>query len=98
MERHLKKVESEKKQMFGLFFTNWDDEKADAFRVEDYLKDHVSKDLGVPWHKIEAHHVQTWRDKGFQPVVFEEWWKEPTEEERKRFSKMLGGGSLRKDL
>jgi hypothetical protein len=64
--------------------------------VEHYVKDQVSKDLDIPSHQIGPEQVQTWRDKGFEPVNFDNWWQEPTEEEKKRWLKMLSGASLRK--
>jgi hypothetical protein len=69
-----------------------------SFQVKDYVKDHVSKDLDIPWHQIKPEQVKMWRDKGFQPVEYEEWWHEPTAEERKRNMKIMSGASLRKDL
>jgi hypothetical protein len=98
MDRAVAKAQSEEEQMFGLFFETTKDSEKIAARVKDFVKDQVSKDLDIPFHQIKPEHVQLWRDKGFQPVKYEEWWKEPTAEENKRFRKMMGGGSLRKDL
>ena len=98
MERRLKRGESEQEHMFRLFFKDWDKEKADGLTVKDYVKDQISKDPGIPWHQIGPKEVQLWRDKGFQPVALEEWWREPNDEEKKRRMKMMGGASLRKDM
>ena len=51
--------------------------------VEDYVKDQVSKDLGVPWHQIKPRQLEQWLEKGNEKVVFKDWWKEPSEEEKK---------------
>jgi hypothetical protein len=74
------------------------EKREDFGEVEHYVKDHVSKDLGVPWHQIGVAEVKAWREKGFQPVRFEEWWKKPNAEERKRWMKMMEGASLRRNL
>jgi hypothetical protein len=99
MERRVEKAQSEEEQIFGLFFesTTKDSEK-NSFVARDYVKDHVSKDLDIPWHQIKPKQVQLWRDKGYRPLKFEEWWKEPTVEEEKRMMKMMGRASMRKDL
>ena len=97
MENTLARMESERTQMFGVFFVERPD-KAKWSVIEGYVKDHVSKDIGVPWHQIGPREVKLWREKGFKPVVFEEWWKVPNAEEDKRLTKMLCGASLRKDL
>jgi hypothetical protein len=100
MEKRLDKSAQERKEMYELFFTDMKGIEGQHTynRIEDYLKDHVSKDLGLPWHQIGPQQVRTWRNMGFQPVKYEEWWKEPTETEKKRMRNMLSGGSLRKDF
>ncbi|KAM6505697.1 hypothetical protein FSOLCH5_013870 [Fusarium solani] len=99
MARHLEKQEKEDKAMIESFFV---DGKAPGGRTSgqfmDFLRDHVSKDLGVPWHQIDSKRVKEWEKKGFEKINADEWWHEPNEEERKRFMKMLEGESLRKDL
>lgn len=39
-----------------------------------------------------------WRKDGHQPVKYEEWWKEPNEEERKKLLKLSSCISIEKDL
>ncbi|KAM0426028.1 hypothetical protein ACHAPT_008659 [Fusarium lateritium] len=99
MNRHLEKQAKEDEVMVKSFFV---DAKAPGGRdcgpFMDFLKDHVSKDLGVPWHQIDSKRVKEWEEKGFEKINADEWWHEPNEEERKRFMKMLEGASLRKDL
>ncbi|KAM6504674.1 hypothetical protein FSOLCH5_015177 [Fusarium solani] len=99
MERHLEKQAKEDEAMINSFFV---DGKAPGGRASgqfmDFLTDHVSKDLGVPWHQIDSKRVKEWEKKGFEKINADEWWHEPNDEERKRFMKMLEGGSLHKDL
>jgi hypothetical protein len=99
MDRAIAKAKSEEEQMFELFFQD-DPRRSEGMShmVKDYVKDHVSKDLNIPWHQIRPEHVKSWKEKGSQPVKFADWWKEPTEVEKKRMLKMLSGASLRKDL
>lgn len=99
MDRRLAKAESEQEQMDKLFFVDTPEVAASmSIMLKDYMKDHVSKDLGMPWHQINPEQVKLWRDKGFQPFRYDEWWKAPTEVEKMRMSKMMRGASLRKDL
>ncbi|KAI1747769.1 hypothetical protein F4782DRAFT_397866 [Xylaria castorea] len=102
MERSLARGEREEREIFDVFFGEGEGPGADARRmtldVLHYVKDHISKDLGVPWHQIRPEQAREWQEKGFEKKTFSEWWRAPTEEERRRFGKMLGGGSLRKDL
>jgi hypothetical protein len=72
--------------------------KVNPMEIENYIKDRVSKDLGVPWHQIDSQRIKDWRRKGFERVKFETWWKTPTEEEDKRMLKMMTGSDLRKDM
>lgn len=99
MDRVIAKDKSEEKQIYELFFEKLPENLKDVpHSVKDYVIDHVSKDINTPWHQIKPEQVKLWRANGFQPVKFEEWWKEPTAEENKRMRKMMGGASLRKDL
>jgi hypothetical protein len=98
-ERGVSKAKSETEQMFELFFGKVpDDPDHIAHTIKHYVKDHVSKDLGIPWHQITPNHVKIWRDQGHQPLEFEKWWEKPTAEESRRMTKMMSGASLRKDL
>ncbi|KAF2262275.1 hypothetical protein CC78DRAFT_606338 [Lojkania enalia] len=99
MDSTAKRLEREEQDMYSLFFAEGaGPREVDNLLVERYPKDQVSKDLGVPWCQIGPQHVNVWRERGFQLVDFRQWWKEPTEEEKKRSMKMLSGASLRKDL
>lgn len=95
MEKRLAKGDQERDEMFAWFFK---EEEEHAERSEDYLKDHVSKDLGIAWHQVGPREEKTWRERGSEPVTFSAWWKEPTQTEKERMLKMHGGCDLRKDL
>ncbi|KAI8651674.1 hypothetical protein NCS55_01413300 [Fusarium keratoplasticum] len=99
MERHLVEQAKEDEKMIKSFFVDGKHPgKYKGGKFMDFLKDHVSKDLGVPWHQIDSKCVKEWEEKGFEKINADEWWHEPNEVERKRFMKMLEGASLRKDL
>jgi hypothetical protein len=96
MENRLQKGDELRKEMYDLFFEQT--EAKIAFGAEDAMKDHVSKDIDVPWHQIGPQQLKIWRERGFKPVKYEEWWTEPSDEDRKRGMKMMSGASMRKHL
>ncbi|KAI0836907.1 hypothetical protein F5Y06DRAFT_96968 [Hypoxylon sp. FL0890] len=98
MERVLDRQEREQRTMYDIFFVDGKGPDAHSSIVEHYLKDHVSKDLGVPWHQIGPVQLFEWEKKGFSKQKADEWWREPNEVERARQNKMLVGARLRKDL
>jgi hypothetical protein len=55
----------------------------------------VSKDLNVPWHKIEIEHFHKWEKRGFKKARKGEY-ENPSVEERKRMLRLMSGASLRK--
>jgi hypothetical protein len=98
-EKAVEKAQSEEKNIFELFFTDKTKlEHNESRYVEDRVKDHISKDLGVPWHQIDSRQARIWRDTGYEPFEFGKWWHEPNETEKARLSIMLRGASLRKNL
>ncbi|OAL47467.1 hypothetical protein IQ07DRAFT_646405 [Pyrenochaeta sp. DS3sAY3a] len=98
MEKHLAAQKTEEERLFTLFFTKPPSDKDKHLTIKDYVIDHISKDLGILFHQISSKHAQQWRDKGFEPLDFDSWWKEPTAEERKRMGQLHSGSSLRKNL
>lgn len=101
MNRAVDEAQREENSMFGIFFVDGklpDGEDDNGVWLKNYVKDHVSKDLGVPWHQISSKSLKEWEQKGFEKVNANDWWKKPTDEEKKRISKMMVGASLRKDL
>ncbi|KAF2992979.1 hypothetical protein E8E13_000109 [Curvularia kusanoi] len=63
-----------------------------------YMKDQVSKDLGVPWHQINLQRMSEWKSRGFPRVKFDTWWRDPTKEEDRRMMKIMTGSDHRKYL
>jgi hypothetical protein len=99
MERAVDKAQKDAREMHEIFF---DGGKPPTgvyhLTYEHYMKDQVSKDLGVPLHQIEPEHFREWERKGFTKPKADEWWHPPNEEEKRRALKMLTGASLRMDL
>ena len=95
MERHLKRVEQERAKMAAIFFVGGEAPGNKFDTTDKCWSDRVSKDLGVPWHKVNPKTFEDWEKHGFEKQNSEDW-KEVTEEERKRMNKMLCGASLRK--
>lgn len=98
MERHLEKQAREDKEMCQIFFQDGESHSDPTMSMMDILKDHVSKDIGIPWHQIGPKELKKWEGQGFEKKDYKEWWHEPNEEEKKRLSKMHGGCVLRKNL
>ncbi|KUI67698.1 hypothetical protein VM1G_03203 [Cytospora mali] len=68
---------------------------ARSYMPIELAKDTISKDLGIPWHKIGHEEVDLWEKKGFKKHKVEDWLTY-SEEDRRRYMKMLTGGSHRK--
>ncbi|KAI1346472.1 hypothetical protein F5Y01DRAFT_297839 [Xylaria sp. FL0043] len=101
MEKSVARRRREEQKVFEIFFVDGDGPDSDGILhtfVMEYVKDHISKDLGVPWHQIDAKRAREWQERGFEKKKFSEWWHEPNKEEQKRMMKMEAGSSLRKDL
>ncbi|KAI2616806.1 hypothetical protein GGR54DRAFT_608942 [Hypoxylon sp. NC1633] len=99
MERSLDRHATERDNMYRLFFVDGQGPTdARPSDVVNYIRDHVSKDLGVPWHQIDSEKLVGWETQGFPKQKAEDWWREPNEVEKARILKMMGGGSQRKDL
>ncbi|KAF2969144.1 hypothetical protein GQX73_g4383 [Xylaria multiplex] len=97
--RAVDRAKREEQELFNSFFVPGDQPDSNhGCDVTNHVKDHISKDLGIPWHQINAQRAREWLDKGFEQKKFSEWWQKPNKEEGKRMLNMLGGGSLRKDL
>lgn len=100
-EEMLDQDEREEKELFKTFLIDPGKPykgQVNPMEVENYIKDHVSKDLGIPWHQIDSQRTKDWRRKGFERVKFDTWWKTPAEEDDKRMLKMMSGSEFRKDL
>ncbi|KAH7153587.1 hypothetical protein EDB81DRAFT_791635 [Dactylonectria macrodidyma] len=86
--------------LYSVFFVNGKGpDGADAMHVKNYIMDHMSKDLGIPWHQVKLKkNILAWEEKGFPRQDAMTWWHEPNAEEKKRMWKMIEGGILRKDM
>ncbi|KAI0435987.1 hypothetical protein F4803DRAFT_573165 [Xylaria telfairii] len=99
MERSIDRETRERRETYESFSVEGDlPDSNRELRVRDYVKDHISKDLGVPWHRIGPQHAREWRQEAFERNKFSEWWREPTEEENRRMSRISSGVSWRMDL
>lgn len=96
MEKHLERVARESKRMAEIFFAKGEaPEQPEYGPGKDYWKDRVSKDLNIPWHKIEVKHFEEWEKKGFKKARKGEY-EIFSEEERKRMGRLHDGCTLRK--
>ncbi|KAI1476393.1 hypothetical protein F4774DRAFT_428018 [Daldinia eschscholtzii] len=98
MEKVVNKMEREEREMYKIFFVDGKGPEAEPTIVIEYLQDHVSKDLGIPWHQIGPKQLVEWEKKGFPKQKAEKWWREPNETEELRMMKMSTGADFRKDL
>ncbi len=97
MEKRLKRMDEEKAKMVAAFFQGGKGPEEDALCVEDLLKDKVSKDLGVAFHKVTPTTVEEWAAKGFAKEDPSKYVRSTiTKEEQKRFLSLSMGASLRK--
>jgi len=96
MDRSIERWKKERKEMAEIFFEKGEAPSDDHFTEgDDYWKDRVSKDLGVPWHKIEVKHFEEWEKRGF-PKARKGEYENPSKEEWKRMMGLMDGASLRK--
>jgi hypothetical protein len=101
MNRRVNAAQKEEEEIFAIFFEEGGgptEDEGDYVFLKDYVKDQVSKDIGVPKHQISVDQVKMWKDKGFKPVKYKDWWREPNEEEKLRMNKMTSGSGMRKEL
>ncbi|TRX88848.1 hypothetical protein FHL15_010307 [Xylaria flabelliformis] len=61
----------EERDLFETFFDPLDQPGTNHRNtVKPYVKDHISKDLGVPWHQINAQYTREWLQRGFRKRSF----------------------------
>jgi len=58
--------------------------------------DRVSRDLGIPYHKVKMEHFEEWYEKGFRAQPGEFNAKNITPEEKERINKLAVGSAFRK--
>lgn len=98
MNRALEKDDRENKEICKAFFQgDGFPTGVGAIDLMHYIKDHISKDLNIPWHQIGPAEAKKWGAK-FEKKDYGTWWHEPNMEEKRRMLKMMGGASLRKNI
>ncbi|KAJ4420395.1 hypothetical protein N0V82_004384 [Gnomoniopsis sp. IMI 355080] len=98
MNRSVKARQELEERIVDVFFENAQEAK-EKLRNQNLIilylvKDTISKDLGVPWHKIGIAEVDCWHEKGFKKHKLEDWLNY-SDEDKKRNTKMMSGASLR---
>lgn len=91
-------MQSLEEKMISVFFDDTVEKKKKFPRggVPIHLvQDTISKDLGIPLCKIGREEVGLWEQKGFKKHKLEDWMTF-SEEDKKRYMKMLRGGYFRK--
>ncbi|KAL1855730.1 hypothetical protein Daus18300_011013 [Diaporthe australafricana] len=98
MSRAVARGQSLDEHMFKAFFEDIESPKEQLTKtstvVVGLVKDSISKDLGIPCHKIDHAEIDMWEQKGFKKHKLEDWLTH-SDEDQKRYFKMLSGGSLR---
>jgi hypothetical protein len=94
MQRRIDAEAKREKRMAEIFF-----EKGEAppspYDDAWSWKDRVSKDLNIPWHKIDVADFEEWEKRGFKKAKKGEY-ENFSKEEREREMRLLSGASLRK--
>jgi hypothetical protein len=63
MDRAVEAAQKEEDEIYKPFFVKVPEHRENMRHdVKDYLKDHLSKDLDIPFHQIKTEQVKTWRD------------------------------------
>lgn len=99
MNKAVARAEDEKKRMAAAFFEGGKGPEGidESHYAVDLIKDKVSKDLGIAWHKVGSAQVEEWAEKGFPKQMAKDYVRDTvTNEERKRLSSLETGASLRK--
>jgi hypothetical protein len=94
MNRAVNRAEDEKKRMAVMFFEPGAAPEGHGLDC-NYWKDRVSKDLGIPFHKIGVEEFEKWEKMGF-PKAKKGDYQNPSGAERERMLKLIEGASLRK--
>lgn len=81
-----------------VFFEDFEENKeklsGQGTLLHSLIRDTISKDLGIPRHKIDHAEIATWEQKGYKKHKVEDWMTF-SDEDKKRDLKMLGGSKLR---
>lgn len=95
-EARFARLKEEQREMTKIF---WEPgaapKEGDWHQYGDLIRDKVSKDLGIPWHKVWLKEFQEWESRGFAKAKKGEFMT-MTAGDRKRYLGLLTGASLRK--
>lgn len=98
MENRVAKAKTLDEHTIEAFFEDFEEAKEKAFPrgpiMMSIVRDTISKDLGVPLHKIDHADIDTWVQKGFKKHKVEDWMTYSVED-KKRDSKMMKGSKMR---
>lgn len=96
MNKRVAKAKSLDDHALQIFFEDYEAAKKNISPgiQMDLVKDTMSKDLGIPLHKIGHEEIDMWEQKGFEKHKLEEYMTY-SEEDKKRVMKMMGGSVLR---
>lgn len=98
MSRAVARGQSLNEHMLKAFFEDVESPKQQLIKMSTVVlglvKDSISKDLGIPCHKIDHVEIDMWEQKGCKKHKLEDWLTH-SDEDQKRYFKMLSGGSLR---
>lgn len=97
MEKRVAKRQSLNEHALQAFFEDFEAAKKkilDAPFQMDLVKDTISKDLGIPLHKIGHEEIDMWEQKGLEKHKLEDYMTH-SEEDKKRIMKMMIGSILR---
>lgn len=93
----VEKADQEDKEMVEIFWEEGEAPLNPRTCSTDAIKDRLSKDLYVPWHRIGVQHFEEWEKKGFKKARRGDYDLEPfSKEDRERLMRLLDGASLRK--
>jgi hypothetical protein len=96
MDRSIGKMCAVERRMAEILFENGEAPANPKYSNNaDYWKDRASKDLGLPWHKIEVRHFEEWEKRGFRKAKSGEYQNFPKEQSHRMIT-MMSGASLRK--
>lgn len=96
MERRVAKAKTLDEHTFQAFFEDFEEDKEKISGnpiLSSLVRDTMSKDLGVPLHKIDHADIGRWVQKGFKKHKVEDWINY-SDEDMKRDLKMTGGSRL----
>lgn len=98
MEEAFARAQSLEEHMMQAFFEKDARTREEKARqspvVEGLVMDTISKDLGVPRHKIGHAEIDMWEQRGFQKHKVEDWLTFSNEDQKRHF-KMLQGERMR---